>query len=124
MKRPGRTEGDDIVSPGASENTGRIIVCVAIRRRTNLLELLRVIRRLTNHRIPVDAPTTVLVRIKHVTRTTARHRLSADFQGELRRAGGPQVTVASGDTAIPLPVNWGDGHWQVESVDEADVVKI
>lgn len=124
MNEPVRAEGNDIIRVRTRKNTRRIVVRVAIRPGAGVLELLRIIRRLTRGRISEIAPATILIRIENIAGAPARHRLAVDPNGELLGAVFSQISVAAGDAAVSLAVDRRDDDGEVEAVDEADVVEI
>uniref|UniRef100_A0A7C8YDQ3 Uncharacterized protein n=1 Tax=Opuntia streptacantha TaxID=393608 RepID=A0A7C8YDQ3_OPUST len=121
---PRRTKRDDVISPGTRKNTGGIIIGVAIRCRARRFEFLGVIRWMTNHRVPVQPSTTILVGVKHIARAPTRHRLCASLDGQLLWAGLSQVGVAAGHRTVSDSIKGLDDEREVEAVDEADVVEI
>ena len=121
---PRRTKRDDVISPGTRKNTGGIIIGVAIRRRARLFEFLGVICWMTDHGVPVQPSTTILVGVEHIACTPTRHRLCAGLDGELLRAALSQVGVATGHCTVSDSIKGLDDEREVEAVDEADVVEI
>lgn len=74
--------------------------------------------------ITKNALTTILVGIEHVARASTRYSLAIGLNSELRRTSCPQVLVTTGNATISPAIHWRDNHWNVETVDKANVVVI
>lgn len=109
-------EDDFIVSASrASEGAGRVVFCIAVRLRAFLLEETRVIRGRAIFQ--KRSSTAILRRIESNAGALAS-------VGHLQFCGALGIYVAAADTFCALTVRRYDRHWQVESIDERDVIEV
>lgn len=99
---------------------------VSVRKcsRARVLEELRVRRRPARARAVVVVPAAQLVRTESHAPTLAPNYMAPCRCPHLKHVGtrGEEVGAASDDGALPLALVRGDGHADVEAVDEADAV--
>lgn len=123
---PGRTKWDHIISDWSCTgyNTGKIVISKARSCRASCFEQSGIIGSQTRRRSVEFPSATILIFVKYIASTPTRDDLPVGFQGQLRRAVGPQIGVTSGGAAVPFAAERLHDDRQVEAVDEADVIVV
>jgi len=119
-------ESDGIISRGASEGAGAIVVGVAISAWARALEELRVGTGFACVRCRISATAAILWIIESFARAFTRHALAAARHLQLRGARRVQVhhaprrgAVSAAGSALGL-----NDHWEVVTVDQTHVEEI
>ena len=124
--RAGGAESNQVVRSGTSEDACRV-TSVAVSARTSVLEHRRVPTRTTSLRRRVSTGAAELRRIKRSARAHARRDDSNDVlihDPKIARANLVDVGEAACVVAISGSSQGFDPHLDVETVDEANAVKI
>ena len=109
-------EDDFIVSAsGAGEGAGGVVFCIAVSLRAFALEETRIVsRRATLQKRPRAA-------ILRCIESNARALASV---GHPQFFGALGIYIAAAGTSCALRIGGYDRHWQVESVDQRDVIEV
>ena len=126
FSRPGGTESDQVVSPGTSKRTCRVVISVAVSARTSVLKHGRVTRRRTSLRRRVSTGAAKLRRIKRRASALTR-RDGSGFRihdPKLVRTNRVDVGDAAGVLAVAGASLRFYPHLDVVTVDETHVVEV
>lgn len=108
---PGGAESDNVICPGARKYASGIIICITIRSRASLLELLRIKCWMTCRRVPMNSSATVFVGVEHIACTPTPNNLPVGLEGELGGASGPQVPVTTSNATVSHTIEGFHSHW-------------